>query len=98
MSYTLRQLVLDAMNWLLRHPKALFPITTPITKAHIRTAYNSQNGVTTFDADLLARVRTLDTANVYSELSDAVLSDNINSAVTEDENLSNIVSVPGEPD
>lgn len=97
MSYTIRNLIFDVVNLIIRNPKALWPITTPATRAHIRSAYNQQNNVTTFDADFLSLTRAKDTDNVYANLSDGALQSLIDEAVPYDEDISTYVALPVEP-
>lgn len=96
---TIRQLIIAGMNWLVRHPKVVIGLgpapLIPPTRSHIRTAYNSTNSVTTFDADLRGYIRTND--STYASMSDQDLQDLINETVTEDEDLSVDFIDPSEP-
>lgn len=90
MTYTLRDLILDAMKWAIAHPKALFPITTPITKAKVRTKYNAENSPADFDAFIRDYIREHDAQ--YIAYSDSELDGMILAAVSDDEDLTNELS------
>ncbi len=88
---TIRELGLKVLNFIIRHPRVLTGIgPSPITRGGIRTAYNSQNSVTTFDADLIAGIRLLDSA--YNSMTDPEVQTLIDESIGVDEDIADALN------
>ena len=86
MSYTIRDLCLDVLRYLIQHPKHITLPLAPVTRAKIRTEYNAENTPYDFDIDMLTETRVMDAQ--YVSWSDVDLQSLIDSTVPEDEDVS----------
>ena len=92
MSYTIRQLFIDVLNYVVRHPRAL-TVPNPIHRSAIASAYETTNGIGTFEPAIIAQARALD-ADVTS-LSDSDLLASLYNSVGADEDISGSITLPG---
>ncbi len=95
---TLRQLITKSVAWLIKHPWAITVGGGPIiTRAKVRTSYNSAHPSLNFDADLMAHMRSLDNS---ISADDEELQGQIDETVPEDEDITTEINteLAGDPD